>query len=236
MVSARLFIRNDDAWTLDREFCYFFESAIERGIPVVHAVIPGKMDQKFIRFLRRAKEKTPQLLDIVQHGWIHVNYSDEAGIKYEFGALRSVRSQREDINQGLKAMRKAFGGCFTPAFVPPYHGYDERTLRVLHQGSFEIFSAGTRRMEKTKGSINLPVQFSFSRYDQGKTGIYSAKELVADIAKGIYKRPLSGLVTHHADFKTAANRRELTRFFDLIAGMVEKKEWQVLLFSYFRRK
>ena len=80
-MSARLFIRNDDVWTLDREFRFFFDLAIDRGIPVVYAVIPGKMDQGLIRFLCRAKEKTPQLLDIVQHGWIQCEPFSGGGIK-----------------------------------------------------------------------------------------------------------------------------------------------------------
>src|SRR5208283_766088 len=118
---------------LDRQFRFFFEQAIDRGIPVVYAVIPGKMDRGLIRFLCRAKERTPRLLDIVQHGWIHANHSVKAGIKYEFGASRSLKSQRTDIQQGHKKMRLAFGEHLTSAFVPPYHGYDERTLRVLYE-------------------------------------------------------------------------------------------------------
>ena len=56
-----------------------------------------------------------------------------------------MRPRREDIRQGLKKMRQAFGKHFTPAFVPPYHGYDERTLQVLHEEGFQVFSAGTAR-------------------------------------------------------------------------------------------
>lgn len=230
-MSARLFIRNDDVWTLDREFRFFFDLAIDRGLPVVYAVIPGKMDQGLIRFLRRAKGKTPQLLDIVQHGWVHANHCVDAGIKYEFGALRSLKSQRDDIKQGLKKMRLAFGKHFIPAFVPPYHGYDERTLQVLHQEGFQIFSAGTRRAEIKKRFIEIPAQVSFSRYEQGKTSVHNAREVVALLARGIHRRPLSGIVTHHADFAGTASRKELTRFFDCIAALESKKGWRLILFS-----
>jgi len=230
-MSARSFIRNDDVWTLDPEFRFFFDSAIDHCLPVVHAVIPGKMDQGLIRFLCRAKEKTPQLLDIVQHGWVHANHSLDAGTKYEFGALRSLKSQREDIQQGLKKMRLAFGEHFTPAFVPPYHGYDERTLQVLHEEGFQVFSAGIRRSEKSKRFIEIPAQVSFSRYEQGQKSIYNARDVVGLLARGIHRRPLSGVVTHHADFTTAAFRKELTRFFDCITALEAKKGWRVLLFS-----
>ena len=231
MLSARLFIRNDDVWTLEDEFRFFFERAYERGIPVVHAVIPGKMEPKLVRFLCRVKEKTPQLLDIVQHGWGHANHSVDAGTKYEFGASRSVKSQREDIKQGLKKMRMAFGQLFTPAFVPPYHGYDQRTLQVLHEEGFKVFSAGIRPSEAKRRFIEAPAQVSFSRYEQGQTSIHHAKDVIGLLAKGIYRRPLSGVVTHHADFATAASRKELTRFFDCIAALRVREGWRVLLFS-----
>ena len=55
------------------------------------------------------------------------------------GLQRTLKSQREDIKQGLKKMRLAFGDHFTPAFVPPYHGYDERTGRYLKKKVFRSF-------------------------------------------------------------------------------------------------
>ena len=201
-MSARLFIRNDDVWTLDRKFRFFFEQAQDHGIPVVHAVIPGKMERGLIRFLCRAKEKTPRLLDIVQHGWCHVNHAVEVGTRYEFGPLRSMKSQREDIRKGQQKMRLAFGEYFTPAFVPPYHGYDERTLRVLHEEGFQVFSAGSRRAKKSKRCIELPTHVSFSRYEPGRISVHNARDVVGILARGIYRRPLSGVVMHHADFST----------------------------------
>ena len=231
MMRGCLFIRNDDVWTLDRKFRFLFDLAIERGIPVVHAVIPGKMDQGLVRFLCSAKEKTPQLLDIVQHGWAHANHSVEAGTKYEFGPSRDYGSQRMDIRQGLKKMRLAFGEYFTSAFVPPYHGYDERTLQVLYEEGFQIFSAGRRRQGLKKHFIEIPAQVSFSRYEEGKTSIHNAREIVTILAKGIDRRPLSGVLMHHADFSTAGLRNELRKFFDYIAALEVKERWRVLLFS-----
>jgi len=230
-MSARLFIRNDDVWTMDQEFRFFFDMAVDHGLPVVHAVIPGRMDQSLVRFLCRAKEKTPQLLDIVQHGWMHANYSASPATKYEFGVLRTLKSQREDIKKGLKKMRMAFGECFTPAFVPPYHGYDQRTLQVLGEEGFQIFSAGTRRLELKKNFITLPVQVSFSSYEQGQTSIHGAKDVVGHVASGIHRRPLSGIVTHHADFKTVTFRSELKKFFSYMVALGSKEKWRVILFS-----
>ena len=230
-MSARLFIRNDDACRPDSAFRFFVDQAKEYELPVVHAVIPGKMDQGLIRFLCRAKEKAPHMLDIVQHGWAHANYSDDGKAKYEFGPSRAYSIQQEDIRLGKKKMRQAFGACFTPAFVPPYHGYDERTLKVLDEEGFKIFSAGVPRAGLRKRLMELPAQVSFSRYDQGRAGTYPARDVLGVLARGIHRRPISGIVTHHADFKTVSSRRELTRFFRSIAQLKSKEGWRVLLFS-----
>ncbi len=231
MIRARLFIRNDDVWTLDKNFRFFFDLAIDRKLPVIYAVIPGKMEQGLIRFLCRAKEKTPGLLDIVQHGWLHVNHSTNGSQKYEFGESRSFQRQREDIQRGLKQMRLAFEDHFMPAFVPPFHGYDERTLRILEQENFQIFSAGGRKPQIKSRLVELPSRISFSRYDSQKVSINTAGEMMAMLVRDIGRRPLSGIVTHHADFVTAASRKELTQFFSIVEALKNTKEWRILLFS-----
>jgi len=231
-MSARLFIRNDDVWTLDRPFRSFFDMAMDHGLPVVHAVIPGKMDKGIVKFLCRAKEKKPRSLDIVQHGWMHTDHSLVPGTKYEFGVSRPLKSQRDDIEQGLKMMRKAFGEHFIPAFVPPYHGYDERTLQALDEQDFKVFSAGSRRMKVKAPMIELPARISFSCYDKdGAASINPAVEIFEMLVKGLRQQPLSGVLTHHADFKTAASRKELARFFGLVAALRDKQGCRTLLFS-----
>jgi hypothetical protein len=190
------------------------------------------MDQELIRFLCRAKEKTPHLLDIVQHGWVHANHSIEAGLKYEFGSSRTYEVQGEDIQQGLNKMRLAFGEYFTSAFVPPYHGYDDGTLQVLHKQGFQIFSAGTRQLVRKHSFLNMPAGVSFTRYEHdGSKSILTAADMIKILSVDIAHRPLSGVLTHHADFRTMESHKELERFFDLIKKLEAKEEWRVLLFS-----
>lgn len=224
------FIRDDDAWTMDKSFRFFFDAAIERKVPVVYAVIPGKMEKGLIRFLRRAKERAPHLLDIVQHGWLHTNHSRTEGKKYEFGASRSLKDQREDIQRGLKQMRLSFGDQFTPAFVPPYHGYDQRTLRILEEERFWSFSIG--RQDKKCRLLQLPAKISFTRYNiDGSKLIQKAEEIVKILGKSFNRQLLPGIVTHHEDFRTAASHKELMRFFDFIDKLRSKEKWRPILFA-----
>lgn len=239
MAHAHIFIRNDDVWTLDKEFKFFFDAAIDHGIPVVHAVIPGKMDKKLIRFLRRAKEKKPALLDIVQHGWMHTNHSgiNVPGKKYEFGALRSNADQEKDVLQGLGQMRDAFGNSFTSAFVPPFHGYDQRTWDILCEHGFSILSAGRRKVKNKTGLIELPAKIQFTQYnDDGTYTINKTIDLFTKLVKNINSVPLSGVLTHHENFTTLVSRKELTRFFDQIALSMERNIWRVVLFSHFLKR
>ncbi len=234
MSRAHIFIRNDDVWTLDKEFRFFFDLAMEHRVPVVHAVIPGKMDKELVRFLCRAKEKEPGLLDIVQHGWEHVNYSLEgaAGRKYEFGPLRNKACQWEDIRRGLVCMRSAFGDNFTNAFVPPFHGYDEATMDILAQEKFQLFSAGKRNLNYKHSLIELPAIISFTHYaGDGTYSVRTCDEIIEQLVRNMNSTALSGVLTHHSNFFTAASRRELTRFVGHIALSMEKKIWRVLLFS-----
>lgn len=232
MSRAHIFIRNDDVWTLDKEFRFFFDLAMESRIPVVHAVIPGKMDKALIRFLCKAKERTPALLDIVQHGWVHANHSDEADKKYEFGRSRSYAAQAQDIDMGKERMQAAFGDLMTPAFVPPFHGYDQQTQAILNDGFFKLFSAGSRGLDKKSGLLELPATISFSSYGKNtKPSIKLAADVVEILAINIRRVPLSGVVTHHEDFTTMASRMELTNFFRLLAVKKAREEWRVVLFS-----
>lgn len=227
-----LFIRNDDVWTLDQSFKFFFDAAIERRVPVIHAVIPGRMDKGLIEFLRRAKEKSPQLLDIVQHGWMHTNHSKTQREKYEFGASRSMRSQREDIERGSKLMRQAFGNQFTTAFVPPFHGFDNRTFKALEEKEFLAFSAGNHGIVEKSKLLELPAHISFTVYEKdGSISLCTPKDMIETLIKNFCCQPLTGIVTHHEDFKTVESRKKLLRFFDLIDILRKKNETRVFLFS-----
>jgi hypothetical protein len=102
---------------------------------------------------------------------------------------------------------------------------------VLEEEGFKIFSAGSLIAGDKSRLMEIPAQVSFSRYDKGRKGIHPARDVMGILARGIHRRTVSGVVTHHADFKTIASRQELTRFFRCVAGLKSKEGWRVLLFS-----
>ncbi len=231
MSKAYLFIRNDDVCSLTSSFQFFFEQMLGRELPVVYAVIPGKMEKSLVHFIRRAKERYPHLLDIVQHGWMHTNYSSDRKQKYEFGMARDFETQRQDIQKGKQLMDKAFGDYFTKAFVPPFHGYDQQTIKALTVENFSMFSAGTYDLAEPLSLKYLPAMTSFSQYGKGTVKIYSAKEVLRQWIRNMTKNSLSGIVTHHEDFNTHYARKEMARFFNLIEKRMRQGKLQIFLFS-----
>ncbi|MBL8013064.1 MAG: DUF2334 domain-containing protein, partial [Candidatus Omnitrophica bacterium] len=149
-MSKFLFIRNDDVWNLDESFKSFFDFMLDQRIPVVYGVIPAMLKDDAAQFLRRAKKKSPKLLDIVQHGYAHRNHAPEGEHKYEFGSSRTYVEQLEDISRGMKIMRRSFGEFMTPGFVPSYHAYDTNTIRVLVKLGIPLLSARLKVPYKEK--------------------------------------------------------------------------------------
>jgi len=231
MRKARIFIRNDDAWTLDEPFQFFFNQMMIREIPVVYAVIPGKMEADFVSFLCSASKQHPRLMNIVQHGWRHVNHSSDEARKYEFGPSRTFGQQSRDIEEGWKRMNAAFGDDFIPAFVPPFHGYDENTVRLVNDREFRIFSAGGGGLGNQPALLEIPANISFSRYDRGTVEIHSAREMLEMMVKCFNRSSLSGILTHHSDFVTDRSRKEVLRFFDVLKKLESRGEVEILLFS-----
>ncbi len=229
-MSARIFIRNDDVATLEPRFQFFFKAAFEREIPIVHAVIPGKMDPALVAFLLRYKQERPDLIDIVQHGWMHTNHAVQTGAKYEFGQARHSQYQEEDIHQGLQRMEEAFGKCWTSAFVPPYHGYNEQTLRILEGKGFQIFSANYGGLASHRMK-NCPTHISFTDYVRGQKLIKQADLIKGQLLKSLVSCPIIGILTHHEDFNSESSREQLMQFFDFIKRGEQKMKWQITLLA-----
>ena len=86
-------------------------------------------------------------------------------------------------------------------------------------------------MKMEPGLVELPANISFSKYDKGKVSTHCPADVVKMLVRDISRGPLSGAEMHHKDFTIAVSRKEMTRFFDLIETLINRKELQVLLFS-----
>lgn len=204
------FIRDDDVWEYSNGFLSVFELLEKNEIPVVLGVIPAKVDKKTVDFLNAKKEKGSYQFDIVQHGWNHRNHNTAKKNKYEFGSLRNYRQQKTDILKGRNKMNRLFGKNFTPAFIPPYHGYDDNTLRIINELKIPLFSAGKKVHLQKKNFLDLPARISLNNYDKDGNPIQTeAGELIKKFSAAILKGTLSGMVFHHHAIQ---NKVQLTHF------------------------
>jgi len=195
-----IFIRNDDVDKLNKNLEKFLGICLKYEIPIVFGVIPKKVRKETIKLLNRMKKNYPDLITIAQHGWSHKNYSPKPENKYEFGPLRSYEQQKKDILKGKKVMEKNFKKGFSPIFIPPYHGYDENTLKIINEEGFKIFSSGEKTDYKQAKFIDLPVKISLNKYNHKTSKTITLKEMLKKIVKILNSRQkFWGILIHHSD-------------------------------------
>jgi len=120
--------KNQQAEALILAFC-------KLGVKVTCAVVPYWLTSDCIDFMVNISKQFPGLIEVHQHGYAHINYSD-AGEEYEFGPNRTFEQQRSDILAGRRVLEKFLGRLFSPVFTPPYNAFDENTLLALRQAQY----------------------------------------------------------------------------------------------------
>jgi len=233
-----IFIRDDDLYKIDQNFIKIFEFCLIKKIPIIYGIIPAKITPELTKLLRVNKKKYPHLIDIAQHGWKHKNYSGKSMDKSEFGNNRSYEQQKRDIKNGFQKMLLNFGAGFTPAFIPPYHGYNKTTLKIISELKIPIFSAEKTNFINEKFFLDLPAEISLNNYDSSGTPVAGN---FTDLLKIILSRMnsahrFSGFVFHHSALKQTNTINDIQKIFLLLNLFSRKKLIKIALFSDFIKK
>ena len=206
---VRVFLRNDDVNKADKKFMLFNKILIKNRIPVHHSVIPKSVSESSADELIELKLDNPGLIEYGQHGYSHKNYGNNR-IKFEFGSRKYIQ-QKRDIENGKKIMEKLFGEHFVPVFTPPYHRYNEDTLRALDNLGFKIFSATEKtrlNMENYSFSF-VPVSISFN------TNLTLAIKKFMQMENNA---PYIGIYTHHNSF----GKKDFKNFIIFIKYLIKR--------------
>jgi len=235
-----LFIRDDDVFNTSDVFLKTFRLFKAYKIPIVYGVIPGSVSRPAVRFLKQEKRRNPALLDIAQHGWRHKNHNPSrspSGDKYEFGPSRSAMQQKKEVLQGYASMKKLFGEYFTPAFIPPYHGYDQTTLAIMKELRIPLFSAGRKTVLPGKSYLDLPAQISLNDYtEKGMPLPLNARIMINRILLGMHREiPIIGAVFHHRALRASAAFAEMKKL-AMFIDKLQPYQIRVILFSDLLRK
>ncbi len=140
-----IFFRNDDVWKLDKNLELLIDIFLSSEIPLHLSVIPGKLTEPCKNFLTNLTKKHPDLIELGQHGFKHINYCNlsDKFLKYEFGEERSHEEQKADILKGRKIM--SLLNFESKIFIPPWHGFDDNTLKILADANYSIISTDLKK-------------------------------------------------------------------------------------------
>ncbi len=227
-----VFLRDDDVFSLKEEsFIWFWDLWQGIKLPIVYAVIPGKLDSKSAEKLYSVYRENPSLIDIAQHGYMHKNHNPEIHPKYEFGPFRSKLQQKNDILKGMELMRYFFGENLPKIFVPPFDGFDIVTLTYINKFGFDIFSADDTSIGLKYDFLNLPYLFAINDYDPDGYPIPMPFDKMfrkyAVFMHSAYK--LIGILLHHKAYEERGSRKSIELFLKFLKDEEKKGNIKIIL-------
>lgn len=207
----RIFFRDDDAAELSGNLKELIDIFISHSVPLHLSLIPGQLTQGCGDYLARKVRESGGIIEIGQHGHLHHDHSLSANKfgKYEFGRKRSYQQQREDIVEGKRILKKYFKSRID-IFTPPWHGFDDNTLRILSEEGFLAISADRRQSNghNSYGLSHIPMSVNFNkRNDDGGWVTEENVEIVKKISRvdGLNV----GILLHHEAFNGNDEFRQL---------------------------
>lgn len=191
-----LFFRDDDVDEDEATLRRLLQLFLRWETPINLAVIPGRITAACSEVLLQSIRTTPQLLELNQHGWQHLNH-ERAGRKCEFGPSRTFAEQLADIAQGRARMNEAFGQHCFPVFVPPWNRCTETTCQALDQLGFRVLSRDCDAALCADSRFReLPITLDLYRW-RGGARLRPAAELVGELIGQIEQGALIGVMLHH---------------------------------------
>ncbi len=193
---AHFFLRDDDSDVVEDTLSSLLDICRRHQAAISLAAIPGNLTNGGARFLRERMSAHPELVEVHQHGWMHLNHEPQ-GKKCEFGPSRSFEQQRADIAAGKARMDEAFGSRWFPAFTPPWNRCTEETRCALEELGFAVLSTDHYvRRTPDYGFHQIPVTLDVYRW-KGNTTLRPAAEIVRELILQMERRQTVGLLLHH---------------------------------------
>ncbi len=194
--SVRIFFRDDDVDEDEATLRRLLELFHRLGTPVNLGVIPGRLTAGCAEMLARRISDTPALLELNQHGWLHLNHERD-GRKCEFGPSRTYAEQLADIARGQARMTEAFGPDWFPVFIPPWNRCVEETYRALDQLGFRALSAKRGDSVVTGYRFKeLSITLDLYRWKDGAR-LKSPEEVVDGLIAQLAQERTIGVALHH---------------------------------------
>ncbi len=133
---ATLWWRDDDACLLTPQLKQLVEIADTAKVPIHLAVIPAKLENEAIEFLRKSPNTR-----ILQHGFAHIDHAPRGEGSWELGDHRPLETIIAELKQGHDILRDAFGDKFFPVLVPPWTRFSDKLRPHLANIGLKAYSA-----------------------------------------------------------------------------------------------
>jgi hypothetical protein len=192
----RIFFRDDDVDEDEAALRRLLRLFLERNTPINLGVIPGRLTAACAGLLAESAGATPALVELNQHGWLHLNHERE-GRKCEFGPSRTCAEQLADIALGRARMTEAFGPNWFPVFIPPWNRCTEETHRAIDHLGFRALSAKRGSSVVTGYRFEeISITLDLYRWNEGAR-LKSPEEVVDDLIAQLSRRQAIGVALHH---------------------------------------
>lgn len=141
-LTARLWVRDDDAVEPTAQLERLESIARGAGMVVGLAVIPGNMMPSLLPYLDARQD----VFFPMCHGWRHVNHG-AADRPSEFGSGRVIAAAEQDAAAAWRSFTGHFGAAGA-VFVPPFGDVDPRVVAALPRLGFKGYSNQPDSLER----------------------------------------------------------------------------------------
>lgn len=195
--TAELWWRDDDAAdagpALDRLLALHHQS----GIPLSLAVVPACATPALAD--RLAGETA---IDLLQHGYAHVNHAAPGEKKIELGPHRPAMLVLGELGTGWLALERLFGGRALPVLVPPWNRISPGLAPALPEIGFRGLSTfGPRRHRTLHGLLEINTHVDVIDWKGSRAFVGAPTVLGALVGALVHARTVSpepiGLLSHH---------------------------------------
>ena len=197
--AATFWWRDDDAVEVTPALEKLFRTADEAKTPLSLAVIPGALQHDLVSHVNGRTG-----IDVLQHGYMHVNHAPPGSKDSEFGPGRGCEGCLEELAQGFGLLRGFHN--LLPVLVPPWNRIDASLVENLPDIGFLGISTFTPREPERDYSglirVNTHVDVVDWQKQQrflGKSGVLQQvlDHLTARRNRSADPDEPTGLLTHH---------------------------------------
>jgi peptidoglycan/xylan/chitin deacetylase (PgdA/CDA1 family) len=195
--TADLWWRDDDAADAGSSLAELLALHRQTGVPLALAVVPAHATKALAE--RLAGEAG---IDVLQHGYAHVNHAPPSEKKMELGSHRPAMIVLGELGTGWLALERVFAGHALPALVPPWNRIASGLVPTLPEIGFRGLSTfGPRRPRPLRGLLEVNTHVDLVDWKGGRRFIGEATALNTLVTALLRARTVSnepvGILSHH---------------------------------------